>query len=953
MLPRDLGYGLNRPGLLTAFGAFSNGMAQPVQTAPFGTRDRAGLDEWFPDLPGGLPTGAEILSGNASGYFEINEDFGLVSTVAAQGNLSTDGYSLVIRYNDAIDITVDITVEAGVAYAADHDDVEALVEHDHTSNAAAGGFTIKCRPNIFTDRIFIQQSRTFADTIVFDGNGAIVENFTFLNGMTPIEITGFNFLYNPDADYPQDYTEGVVIYGGGAYTHVHHNVFTGTATTMSESIAENNGGGAVLVGADNITMIFEFNIVENMGQPVSIQRGDNHVVRGNTFTGIQFDVLRVWGGAGCTVGGPLPEHINLVTRRLGATYAANHNDAYQIGAPPPATPSTRNHIIQGLVYIANYFGLPLGQNNCHGIFIRHEIAENLEADPADRWPNVKHENISILDCVIMSQGSHQISANSIDGYTCEDNSVIRPYEPDYFNCTINVGTNILNLSMDNCVSPAFVNTSGQFGTNCVKTEFQNFVSPLDQVYCWINPQRAAWDLTLADLKVNAFGPLYKSAGQCYGSRFTAFTPLDVEAPDALTALAVRKWTPTNGPLRMVFDASLSADENGLMTEGNASFSWDMGDGTTLYGVEVDHTYPFEGTYDVTLTVTRDSDDEQATATIRHKAYDTTIFALAFDNVESETTLLKGDYTIVERGTPTYVADGGRRVTDGNECYIEHTGGGSPIWGMAEISVEMDLKLVDGTGNGRFADAYNSFALEYHAGNREAKFWVRDENATWYSVTTDDTVWAWQNDDVNEYTLKASYSSLTGIMQLSIYDSVEAHKVTATGPAGGLVSQPASATSDIHLGGINFTASASFDVFRYVVSSNDINHTSGAAGAPLLTGSTPADDAGGVATNLASIDLTFNKPIRAVAGSNAAIELRLASDDSVVEEWKMLDDIVSQITTGRIEWLANNQIRLNLAGDLAGGAEHYVTIPDNALQDFTGTAFAGISDPAALNFTTAA
>ena len=63
-----------------------------------------------------------------------------------------------------------------------------------------------------------------------------------------------------------------------------------------------------------------------------------------------------------------------------------------------------------------------------------------------------------------------------------------------------------------------------------------------------------------------------------------------------------------------FDGSDSSDSDGTIT----NYTWDMGDGTTLYGVTVSHIYTSTGTYDVTLTVTDDddaTDSETTTATI--------------------------------------------------------------------------------------------------------------------------------------------------------------------------------------------------------------------------------------------------------------------------------------------------------------------------------------------------
>ncbi|OLT24192.1 hypothetical protein BJF82_13400 [Kytococcus sp. CUA-901] len=64
---------------------------------------------------------------------------------------------------------------------------------------------------------------------------------------------------------------------------------------------------------------------------------------------------------------------------------------------------------------------------------------------------------------------------------------------------------------------------------------------------------------------------------------------------------------TSTSLTASFDASGSTDSDGEIE----SYEWDFGDGDTAEGVDPEHTYAEDGTYEVTLTVT---DDEGATGT---------------------------------------------------------------------------------------------------------------------------------------------------------------------------------------------------------------------------------------------------------------------------------------------------------------------------------------------------
>jgi PKD repeat protein len=48
--------------------------------------------------------------------------------------------------------------------------------------------------------------------------------------------------------------------------------------------------------------------------------------------------------------------------------------------------------------------------------------------------------------------------------------------------------------------------------------------------------------------------------------------------------------------------SLSANVSGLLTAGQATFTWDFGDGSTATGITAQHVYAALGTYTASLTV---------------------------------------------------------------------------------------------------------------------------------------------------------------------------------------------------------------------------------------------------------------------------------------------------------------------------------------------------------------
>lgn len=124
--------------------------------------------------------------------------------------------------------------------------------------------------------------------------------------------------------------------------------------------------------------------------------------------------------------------------------------------------------------------------------------------------------------------------------------------------------------------------------------------------------------------------------------------------------------------------------------------------------------------------------------------------------------------------------------------------------------------------------------------------------------------------------------------------------------------------------------------------DNISVTSTAGGAedtiaPTLSGSTPVDDAAGVATD-ANIVLRFSEPVYAGTGS-----IVLVGDSGDTRTIAVGD--ASQVT------VSGSTVTINPAADLNGGERYQVQIASGVLVDVAGNAFAGTgSDP--IDFTVA-
>lgn len=108
-------------------------------------------------------------------------------------------------------------------------------------------------------------------------------------------------------------------------------------------------------------------------------------------------------------------------------------------------------------------------------------------------------------------------------------------------------------------------------------------------------------------------------------------------------------------------------------------------------------------------------------------------------------------------------------------------------------------------------------------------------------------------------------------------------------------------------------------------------------APLLTSSSPADDAMGVASS--RIVLTFNEAVTASVGN---ISINHGTDSRIIS----VTDAAQVIFLG-------NTVSIVPSTDLLRNAAYHVQIAAGAIRDTAGNAFAGITSTTALNFTTAA
>lgn len=121
------------------------------------------------------------------------------------------------------------------------------------------------------------------------------------------------------------------------------------------------------------------------------------------------------------------------------------------------------------------------------------------------------------------------------------------------------------------------------------------------------------------------------------------------------------------------------------------------------------------------------------------------------------------------------------------------------------------------------------------------------------------------------------------------------------------------------------------VFSFTTAAPDLT-------APLLSNITPQNPLS-VASDL---NLAFNEPVKPGAGT---IVLHKASDGSVIETFKN-----GQGSLGGFTSVSKSSVNINFGPDLSFETQYYLTISADAVTDLAGNAFAGISDPSSISFT---
>lgn len=254
-----------------------------------------------------------------------------------------------------------------------------------------------------------------------------------------------------------------------------------------------------------------------------------------------------------------------------------HSDMIQFWTRTTSSPST-DIIIRGNTLDVG------GGDRTQSIFMRNE-----EVDQGNAGEEMFYQNLLIEENVILNKHLHGITVGETNGLIIRNNTVLDADDKNTESAhtpkinSKSASTNVVienNVSANNWSSSGHVTVQNQdpAAPGYYTTEFiaSSMIGEANGYVVDPNGEIVALDAGASRLRLNT-------------------------APDSLQP-AFNIADAPDEPNSIIFDAEHTYGPAGNVTESDAQFIWDFGDGTGATGQLVRHTYTDAGRYDATLTV---------------------------------------------------------------------------------------------------------------------------------------------------------------------------------------------------------------------------------------------------------------------------------------------------------------------------------------------------------------
>ncbi|MFY9260649.1 MAG: LamG-like jellyroll fold domain-containing protein [Gallionella sp.] len=370
------------------------------------------------------------------------------------------------------------------------------------------------------------------------------------------------------------------------------------ATEPAGFVGSGAGRGFSVANSQDVLVVN--NLISHFRNGMVFSECDRITVRANNAYSMRTDMLDMAGVVNMLI------ENNFFHDHLAAPASLDHRDMIQLMSVGTARVST-NITIRGNI-LNNGAG-----DQSQGIFLRNEVV-----DMGTKNATWNYQNILIENNLVHNHDGHGITVGPTTGLTIQNNTVLPNMDANVGNTNVQtLGTP--QIKVDGGVTNPLTVLNG-FSTNVIIRN--NIARAVVPSYATVlvnntnnllvqNTDPTAAASYIGNLFVDGLGGRTASTADLQakpngaialakqGAAITTFK----SNPAALTALFTTPTIVAGNVNRYAFDASLSAHAGGLLTAGQATFTWNFGDGSTATGITAQHVYPTDGLYTVSLTVT--------------------------------------------------------------------------------------------------------------------------------------------------------------------------------------------------------------------------------------------------------------------------------------------------------------------------------------------------------------
>ncbi|MDD2775382.1 MAG: PKD domain-containing protein [Gallionella sp.] len=537
-----------------------------------------------------------------------------------------------------------------------------------------------------------------------------------------------------------------------------------------------SGAGRGFSVSNSQDILVENNLISLLRNGMVFNETDRVTVRGNEAHSMRTDMLDM-----SSVVDMLIEN-NHFHDHLAAAASGDHRDMIQMTSVVAARASS-NVTIRGNI-LNNGAG-----DQSQGIFLRNEVV-----DLGTQNATWNYQNILIEHNLVHNHDGHGITVGPTTGLAIQNNTVLPDMDANVGNTNMQT-LGVPQINVDGGITNPLTVLNG-FSTNVVIKN--NIARAIVPSYATVltgiannllvqNTDPTATSSYIGSLFVDGLGGSTAStadlqakpggvielAGQ--GASITTFK----SNPVALTALFTTPTIAGGDVYKYAFDASLSANSGGLLTAGQAIYTWDFGDGSTAIGMTAHHAFQTSGLFTVSLTVTLPSGVSNTnTATIR--ILNPQLLKLDFGPT---TATDRSSYSEVPITSAAYTVGAGVNMLTAGTAFHSTVAGSvltlnrnnvPQIYGLNQFSLSLDFKADSAVPTaGRFFDLNQAWSLGINATGHVQFVFTNPAGMIYTLIGTSIIA------DTNWHQLVLSYDSLT--QQANIYhNGVSDGSLTVTG-----------------------------------------------------------------------------------------------------------------------------------------------------------------------------